>query len=634
MDPVLNSLVQSPFVRTVSTVPTKATSFVHGLRDNVPPFSYQKVVVKPWNAISDTTQEQNHRFRIPQYGNLNRAYLRIAMKNVEPVAADTKLTEADYGSTGVSLGTYNEPDLFDPAQKNPITSETAFDNLRSKIRLPWTHNTQLSSVPTKRSVLGGGGGIALNLPNIRDPSRAGLAPSQLDDSSFAASHSTVDPRDLQGNSSNAWNVVNILDKIQLMTNEKVIETLYGETIPSEVAKMPEQLRDFYIKGMIGYARGDPLTGAHLSKPRYELAWDPSACHRDMYGRLSTAATSDVNENGTLHYLSGEQRVMNQMQHADFIVPVTLSSLKTLSKNYQTRFVEDLELDVKTKEIGRGFNLIGNTGSESRFHEVELVLIYHNWHDNIENSIRNSNFKRGIPASIYSSNWVLAAKSAKFLSGMETLSIPILSRNLVTEILIVGRQLSIGDMGGVSALKKLKSDYTTSLRGSFSYDMSFVGSGRTIWSAHNSEMTGPDAADYDLTERRLNGGDCGYGGYNRSKYTNIQAQGQFLGMNSSKTGGDRDLWNNGGQVTQCGVEYGFGDNMASLRFGFQTSDEYYTGGVALQTISDPTISITPTYTGDALHDWGAQEVEFNIYVKHANMIRIDSDTGAITRTLDV
>jgi len=91
--------------------------------------------------------------------------------------------------------------------------------------------------------------------------------------------------------------------------------------------------------------------------------------------------------------------------------------------------------------------------------------------------------------------------------------------------------------------------------------------------------------------------------------------------------------NNNVATQCGVDYSFGDNMAILRFGFQTSDEFYSGGVALQTISNPTIEITP-HTNASSEGWVDREVEFDVYVKHANLVRIDSDTGAVTRTLDV
>jgi hypothetical protein len=81
-------------------------------------------------------------------------------------------------------------------------------------------------------------------------------------------------------------------------------------------------------------------------------------------------------------------------------------------------------------------------------------------------------------------------------------------------------------------------------------------------------------------------------------------------------------------------------MAILRFGFQTTDEFYSGGIALQTISNPTIKITPRplqsviQNHDTTQAWTLHELEFDVYVKHANLVRIDSDTGAVTRTLDV
>jgi len=86
----------------------------------------------------------------------------------------------------------------------------------------------------------------------------------------------------------------------------------------------------------------------------------------------------------------------------------------------------------------------------------------------------------------------------------------------------------------------------------------------------------------------------------------------------------------GAFSQSGVDLSFGDNFCTMRFGFQTSDEYYTGGLALQTISNPSLIITPTNASS----WDGADVEFNVYVKHALMVRIDSGTGAITRTLDV
>ena len=612
MDPVINSLVQSPLVRSMSTVPSKSASFVHGVRDNVPPFSFQKVVVQPWNNPSTTTQEQSHKFRIPQFGTLNRAYLRIKTVNQVPLATGA------VGGPRVEESDYNSP-LHDTASST-ASVDANFTALNAQVRFPWIHKSQVSSgVATRQRPFGYGGSISMTQDSLVDPETAGSDQAKVAQP-YASSNILTDPEAYRGDSSNAWNVINILDEMRLTTNGKLIETVYGETIPAEVVKMPQQLRDFYLKGMTGWACGD-IAGGVLSEPNYEQSWDPSACLRDAYGRYMT------NEN-----LLGETAdtvLINQ--HANFIVPVPLSSLKSLPKNYQTRFVEDLELEVKMKELARGFNKYSAALDLTRHHVVELVLIYHNWHDNIENTIRNSNYKRGVPASVYSTNWVRAATTAAAVSNTLPLSIPLTSRNLVTELVVVARaKKASGYFSAVDSLNTSKSDYRIFLDKEFTYNIELLGSGKTIWSSTNKELTGPDSADYDLTERKMTGGDCAYGG---AASQNIQfSHARTLtgrGFDTTAT----QVRINAGQVSHGGVDFSFNDNMSIMRFGFQTGDEFYSGGIALQTISNPTIKITPpaVVTGDNWLDVG---LEFDVYVKHANLVRIDSDTGAVTRTLDV
>lgn len=604
MDPVINSLVQSPLVRSMSTVPSKASSFVHGVRDNVPPFSFQKVVVQPWNNPSQTTQEHSHKFRIPQFGTLNRAYLQIKTINQVPTSGSVIIAEGDYDTL------HDFTDVSVPPPSN-------YDVIKNKFRIPWVHKSQaFGGIPATRQYPFGAGGTAnVRQTSILDPETAGL-PLTAKDASMAFNIDLSDPEALHGKSSNAWNVVNVLDEMRLTTNGKLIETVYGETIPAEVVKMPQQLRDFYLQGMTGWSMGGPQ-GEVITDKNYENVWDPSQSRRDAYGRFHTLGIHDT---------------ANTNQHAHFIVPVTLSSLKSLPKNYQTRFVEDLELEVKMKALGRGFNEFASATDLTSHHEVELVLIYHNWHDNIENTIRNSNYKRGVPASVYSTNWVRAATTSKVVSNSLSLSIPLTSRNLITELVIVARSKATGlTFAGNDRMLSRKSDYTIFYEKGFAYDVELVGSGKSIWSGSSIDLQGADSADYDLVERRMNGGDCGYGGLaSADQRIKPQVGGSTIGMVYTAAGAG--TVGNGG-YTHGGYDYSFGDNMAIMRFGFQTSDEFYTGGIALQTISNPTIIITPPSSMRG-NQWTDMGVEFDVYVKHANLIRIDSDTGAVTRTLDV
>lgn len=610
MDPVINSLVQSPLVRSLSTVPSKSASFVHGVRDNVPPFAFEKVVVQPFNSPSTTSQDSTHKFRIPQFGTLNRAYLRIKTFNEIPkTRTDWSVADADYATLGFARG----------ASGTPIASAN-YDVFKAKTRLPWLHASQQQMDPNENIPFGGGGSTIVDRNSTVSPEDNLVENFGSEAIDFASDLRLAEPGSKMGGASNAWNVVNVLSDIKLSTNGKTIETIYGETIPAEVVKMPQQLRDFYISGMVGWAMGD-ADGIPLDEPSYEVAWDPSACMRDKYGRFMTAAA-----------LNGEvSTVRVNSQHVNFIVPVTLSSLKSLPKNYQTRFVEDLELEVKMKPLARGFNEVdvAKTLSKVIRHEVELVLIYHNWHDNIENTIRNSNFKRGVPASIYSTNWVRAAATSSAISDTNELSIPIKARNLVTELVIVARGKKNGGLfNDIPALASRKSDYTINQNCQFSYKVELTGSGKTIWSSTNKELQGPDSADYDLVERKISGGDCGYGGNASSRRSMVKVCGQKTPL---KTSGAADpLYTySSSDYTHGGVDYSFGDNMAIMRFGFQTSDEFYTGGIALQTISNPTLKITPLNAS-----WVEYGVEFDVYAKFGNIVRIDSDTGAVSRTLDV
>lgn len=615
MDPVINSLTQSPFVRSLSKVPSKASNFTYGLRDNVPPFSMQKVVVKPYNNPSKTTQKATHKFKIPQHGTLNRAYLRIRMKNQE--LRIVNISEAVY------------TDIFDVSSVDQATHDEYVD-FAADVRVPWVHECQMRYKNFKNNPLGGGGGWFMHTGTLRDPtsSNDNATLSIASPPSIAARGMMIEPFDMMGKSSNAWNVINIMGDITLSAGTKILETIPSETIPSEVVKMPEQLRDFYIRGMTGFAAGDDA-GEQLSDPTYTDPWDPSGCLRDAYGRIATTSTTtDLNPHGS-DLIARGQNYSRRQQHADFMVPLPLSSLKMLKKNYQTRFMEEIELSIDMKPIERGFNKITNAIYASTFdegkHELELVLIYHNWHGSVEEQLRRTNFKPNIPAQIYGTNWFTESGPFKAVSDTESIKIPLTCRNLATEIVIVGRSLSTG-LFSTDVIKKSKSDYTMSLDSEVQFNVELLGGSKSLWSGSNLELHGVDSSDYHLNGR-MRGGDCGYGGGMRSKRGGIMSD--VRGVAHARTSGRTS----GMMPSQGGVDFSFGDNMCILKFGMDSSEEFYSGGLALQTISKPSLVITPVQ-GRGGSKWVEREVEFNVYVKYANMVEVDSETGSVRTTLNV
>jgi hypothetical protein len=76
MDIVINSAIQSPLIRTLSSTKGKAKNFTNHLKDNVPPVSFGKVEISP-DGGSLGGYGRNYKFKIPQYGYLRGFLLKF-----------------------------------------------------------------------------------------------------------------------------------------------------------------------------------------------------------------------------------------------------------------------------------------------------------------------------------------------------------------------------------------------------------------------------------------------------------------------------------------------------------------------------------------------------------------------------
>lgn len=524
MDPWINSLVQSPLVRSLNTVPSRMSSFAFGVRDNVPPFSFAKEVV---NSVSgdawDTTSLQptmagakDMDFRIPQSGLLDRVYLRVRMYN--------KYT----------------------ARAEDVVSKLPFD-------------------------------------------QAIVAGSGVD----TVQRRTLNKRYRDARSSSV-NFANIISQIDLKTAaNKPVETLYPAAIAAAVQKLPPAQRLFWMQSLNGFAAGfQTSAGSTLVSP-FTYLWNPFyECCTEVGTTLVAVGASSAYENHLF---------------ADFLIPLPFSLMHQLKDNLQTRFVDDLTISVKFKQdaqlaVVQGSSTLGNFGFKS-----SLVCIYHNFHDVIENSIRDQNFKRGFPASIYSHNYKLETGSA--ISG-KLLRVNLTNKNLVSEILCLFRYSSSTTV----PLYSLPPDDGSV--GPFLFTL--YGSGRQIWQAYSWELTGPDTADYQLAEAHAYGEDLSHPERELVVSSGVVPP---LDDNSVATAAILDR-----------ITLGF-PHLYALRFGFQSNDNFYTGGLALQTLSSPYLTIENLGTGD-IFTHATSPGTFDVVVKTCQMIRIDSDTGVITTSLDV
>lgn len=524
MDPWINSLVQSPLVRSLNTVPSRMSSFAYGVRDNVPPFSFAKEIVDStdagslgWSPSGNNIPQPNLtvQYNIPESGLLDRCYLRVRMYT------------------------------------------------------PWLTN-QAGAV---------------------QPSRVPLAQTN--------SPATVYVKDTVDAMGSSFNFASIIDSIDLTTlSNKTIQTLYPASIAAEVQKMPSAQREFWYQCLNGFAAGPVL---NTTSPALDTGLvTPFTQLFDPYAERLGAANAAV------------PAVDHQNLFADFLIPLPFSLMDQLKDNLQTRFVDDLRIRVKFKtdpklqgNVAIGANTLnGYAGFRS-----SLVCIFHNFHDVIENSIRDQNFKRGFPASVYSHNY---NKEASLTAAGKKLTVRLTNRQLTSEILCALQyQPDAGLSHPITALPP-----TDGTIGPFEFIL--YGSGRQLWRAYSWELSGPDTGDYELADGHAYGEDL-----------TKPVHGQVVRSHFTAAGAAYDA----DTRVLSRVRLGF-PHLYCLRFGFQAHDSFYTGGLALQTISNPYLEIINL--GSAVTPWdaGANKYTMAVVTKTCQMLRIDSDTGVITTSLDV
>ena len=264
------------------------------------------------------------------------------------------------------------------------------------------------------------------------------------------------------------------------------------------------------------------------------------------------------------------------------VELPLASTMTPAHNFNTRFVEPLQLKVDTKDVAV-LNALAPVAELPL--QVELLLYFLNYHDLTEQDIRNANYKPDSPAVVFAYDEV-AESEAKTANNMadgvvQTVTTDIRSRNLMYGMLLYAykdtvlvsrrRTLDLGTVQGVS----------------------FAAAGQEIYAGNTVEI--------ELVDRLQN----------------------LLST----------FDNHGTTASDTTVTSGFGSSPA-YRLTFpqlSTSESYNSGCVGLQTLSNPQIVTTFTgVTGNKL--FGAKALVVCHIMYHC-LVQIDPNTGAITRSMD-
>lgn len=439
MNQVIQSLVQSPYVRTLSSIPMKSEEMVHGVESFFPPLSRSQVTILPKTGrYSDDV----YRFEIPRRDYLDGLTLVIRGKE-KPTSYKFFNGEAISGSKKLS-----DPDELLP--------DTVIELLRAHDM--WT---------------------------------------------------------------------NMVDNIALFSRNRFIENLSPYAISHEE----------YIR-----KRGS----------KHDYCFGFYASSNVFPSRVRYLETSDTIED---------------LSSAVWYIPLPLSSFSMLKHNFQTNFLEQLSLEVRTKfaPLFVSSNLSG--------YDMQLIASYHQFHPNVESVIRNANYKPSIPASLPWSEWVEVGDPV--VTTENIIQLHVHSDALMSEMLVM---FSLSDV--FSGLSTLEWD-------SFNWNPYIVVSsnGETI------------------------------------------VEGDALSLNSDNEIAMKEGDERSGRVT-------FFSSSISIRFGLRFG-ETFTGGLSLASLSNVVVSVYPSqdkYRG-VVNDVFAPSTEVKLIMKRHYLLRIDSDTGVVSRSIE-
>jgi hypothetical protein len=232
-------------------------------------------------------------------------------------------------------------------------------------------------------------------------------------------------------------------------------------------------------------------------------------------------------------------------------------------------------------------------------KVEALLYFHNFHDTTAQAIRDSNFKPGTPASLLSYNTYLetpVALKATQLQNTEKINILLTTNNLVNGTVFMVRRRS-----SVPKKSNKRDHYMQTLP---IKSVALTASGQQLYASVLDESQITDPFDYDLASGKIG-----------RKYNNSL-------------------------ISQAIDDPYTGESffMYQIPFGFSSDMTYNSGSVAFQTLNNPVLTLEVDVGSGASQpiDVVVNDNEFEVVVFHNywQMIRIDSNTGSITRSLDL
>jgi hypothetical protein len=682
MDVVINSNIQSPLVRTLARTKGKSESFTQHLKDNVPPVSFSKIELAPEGG-STASYNQTYKFKIPQYGYLRNFILRFSNTELPiPAALFTTLNTAfDAMATdkkemiGVErLGTGSGlPNTANWMWHGLVPADEG-NNCRNEDNDPWVQmwlrvagGYDLTN--TLRTAKGGARMTPFRYKcrsNIMNANRSNYGPREYANlgregpfyaisggvlSSTPASdsnHHQVDQ--LHGERiASTWdwcsqaNLSKHLgalfpETITLTTHNRPIQTIYPMESLARIYRMPLDIKKRYLAMIRPHITASPGTTAI-----------GNAGYIGITGRTETSSYG-TNRSWTCYF------------------PCFFAFFEDTSMNLDTRFIENLEVDVKIRaeteiydygDIGLGstgttvfsdednYGLIGSDYVQSRIFNtnlmagtdrklpttfiLEAVAYYHNFHDTTSQAIRDANYKPNVPANLltyntYAENPVFLSQSTVTAGGSVNVSLS--CNNLTFGITLIVRRRAaslypeFGRFTDFSQTLPIK-------------QITLTGSGQQLYKATGAEALLVDSWDHPLSSMKS--------GFGLTNTTGLYADNHQSMYVQSK------------DKSETFFAY-------YIPFGFSQDMTYNSGSLALQTINNPVLTVelfplegwvlqdenmgqylSPFCNKNTLFQERAEtnpiqpqdnEFEIVVYENFWQMTRIDSNTGSITKSLDL
>jgi hypothetical protein len=428
---------------------------------------------------------------------------------------------------------------------------------------------------------------------------------------------------------------NVAERVTLSTHNKPIQTIFPQETFARIQRMSQSERYRYLKMMEPIvSQQGTCNGTDTAKNGEKVFYLPlflsstENCSYNFDTRFVEQLDIDVNVNamdgvyvstdiqkqeGVQNAIVGVSNWIGQYRDAVFAFGWTRSGTATASAvtTASGSVLYALEFTGAATVYPESFKVYSNYSPRNyalwlrtfdqvpaNYVRVQALTFFHNFHDATAQAIRDSNFKPETPANLLQYNTYTETErllTATELQRTQTIHIPITTNNLVFGTTVMVRRRSLGTSAG----KRDHYFQTLPLQ-----SLVLTASGQQIYQSVLDENVLTDCWDFDLATGKVG-----------RKYNNAVS-------------------------IQSRVDPLTGDTFYFyyIPYSFSSDMTYNSGSIAFQTLNNPILSLTVDVGDKASKpfDLIPQDNEWTIQVFHNyfNMLRIDSNTGAITRSLDL